>query len=181
MRVGVPVGCLQWVDEDSVHVVRSRGRGRGQSFGKTVCAGVSAKLFWLAIYCAKPRPDTESQSGSRSRRVMERRAQHIMWEYNLTAAIEIWPLTQPHTYEIGSSGFSAISRIKFAITTRAYFTSMPYTDKKNIVKCFHFSWKFLPCLSLFYFSQWARIFPIGSFLWVSTYEYPNMTSILASF
>ena len=140
------------------------GGGRGQAGGEINCAGVRVKLFWRAIYCAKPRPDPGSQSGSRSCRGLGRRDPQIMREYDLVTAIAIWLLTQPHTCERGSSSCVAMSRLKFMSTTRASFLIMPSTERTNEEKCFHCSWQCLPCLSYFSFSQRARSLSIGSCL-----------------
>ena len=43
----------------------------------------------------------------------------------------IGTLIQPHTCEMGSCSFSAMSLLKVPITTRASFTSMPSTERKN--------------------------------------------------
>ena len=139
--------------------------GRVKSFRRLIfCAGVRAKLFWIALYCTKPRPDPGSQSSSRSRRGLGRRAPRIMWEYDLTTVIAIRPLTQPHTCEMGSSGFAAMSRLKFVRTTRASFRSMPSTERTNREKCLCCSWQCLLCSYLFSFSHRFRRFSIGSFL-----------------
>ena len=54
-----------------------------------------------------------------------------MVEYNLAAVIEIWSLTQPHTCEMGSSGFVTMSRLKFVSITRASFPIIPSTERTN--------------------------------------------------
>ena len=56
---------------------------------------------------------------------------HIMWDYILVTAIVIWPLIQPRTCERGSSIFVAMSGLKFASTTNAYFLRIPPTERKN--------------------------------------------------
>ena len=126
--------------------------------------GVRAKLFWRAIYCAKPRPDPGSQSGSRSRRGLGRRAPRIMRECDLTTTILNWPLTQPRTCERGSSSFVAMSRLKSVSTTRASLPSMPSTWRTNREIYFRCSCQCLPCLSFFSFSQRARSLSIHSCL-----------------
>ena len=106
-------GSLQVVSGPQPMAVRVqclyKGGRRGHVGGGKKCASVRVKLFWHAIYCAKPRPNIKSQSGSQSRRGMWGRAPQIMREYNLVTAILIRPLTQPHTCEMGSSIFSAMS------------------------------------------------------------------------
>ena len=52
-------------------------------------------------------------------------------QYDLTTAILIRTLTQPHTCERGSSSFAAMSRLKFVSTTSASFPSMPSTEGKK--------------------------------------------------
>ena len=84
------------------------GEGRGH-IGGSLFARVRAKLFWCVIYCNNPRPNPESQTGSRSRRGLGRRYLQIMREYALMTAIEIWLLTHIRMCEMGSSGFSTTS------------------------------------------------------------------------
>ena len=141
---------------------------------------VCAKIFWRVIYCANPRPEPDSQSGFMSHRALCIRAPRIIWEYDLATAIATRTLTNPHTCEMVSSIFSAMSRLKFASTTRAPFPSIPSTEITNGEKCFPCSWKFLPCLSFFYFTHQSRSVKIGSFLLVSQSGSPSMTSIMAS-
>ena len=45
-------------------IEQSREEGKVQAGGENICLGLHAKLFWLFIYCAKPRPNPGSQSGS---------------------------------------------------------------------------------------------------------------------
>ena len=111
-----------------------RGRGGGgqvHAGGDFFCAGVHAKLFWIAIYCAKPRPNPGSQSGYRSCMGMGRQVPWIMREYYLVTAIAIGLLTQLRTRERGSSSFFAMSRLKFVSTARASFLRMPSTEKEK--------------------------------------------------
>ena len=108
-----------------------RGGGRGYVGGKKYYVGVRTKLFWRPIYCAKPRTNPGSQSGSRPRRVLVRQAPWIMQEYELTTVIVIHLLTHPQTCDRGSSSFSAMSQIKFVRTTRASFPIMSYTEREN--------------------------------------------------
>ena len=88
-------------------------------------------------------------------------------EYDLATTIFIWPLTQPFTCKIVSSIFNAMSRLKLTNMTMYSLPSMPTTERTNGEKCFCCSWKCLPCLCLFYFSQQSRRISIGSFLRVS--------------
>ena len=148
----VPVGCLQSVANAVTCKMRGWEGRVGAHWWKLFCSSVRAKLFWRKIYCANPRPDTEPQSGYRYRRGMGRQAPGIMQEYDIEAAIAIRTLTHPRTCEMVSLSFPTMSWLKFASTTRAYFPSMPSTDRKNGEKCFHCSWKCLPRLSFFYFS-----------------------------
>ena len=103
----------------------------GHFGGENICAGVCAKLFWRPIYCANPKPNHDSQSRSRYHSVMGRRDLQIIWGYDLATVIVIRSLTQPHTCEMGSSGFSVMSQIKVASTTRASFPSILSTEKTN--------------------------------------------------
>ena len=110
VRGWVSVDCLCSVAKESARVMRKQGReGRGHAGDKKSYAGVCAKLFWRAIYCAKPRPDPGSQSGSWSHRGLGRRSPRIMWQYNLLTAIAIRLLIQPCTCGMGSSRFSAMN------------------------------------------------------------------------
>ena len=138
------------------------GGGGGHSGGKKKFADSRVKLFWRAIYCANPRPNPGSQSGSRSCRGLKSRAPRIMLEYGLAIAIAIRPLIQPRTCEMGSSIFAAMSQLKFASTTRASLLSMLSTERTNRENCFRCSWQGLPCLSFFVFSHRARSISIGS-------------------
>ena len=110
--------------------VNERSCGRQKSFAR-----VCAKLFWSTIYCANPSPEHDSQLGSLSCRWMGRRVLHIMHEYNCAIYILIRPLIHPRTCKMGSSIFTAMIQLKFTSKTRASFTSMPSTEKKN--------WEFL--------------------------------------
>ena len=138
--------------------------GRGCAGGENFCAGVRAKLFWLSIYCAKPKLDPGSQSGSWYLRGMGRRAPWIIQEYGFVTTIAIRPSTQPGTRERGYSSFAIISQLKFARTARSSFPIMTSTDRTNREKCFPLSLQCLLCLSLFYFSHKSRSFPISSFM-----------------
>ena len=88
--------------------VMQMGRARSRRW-QHFCAGERTELFWLMIYCANPRPNPGSQSGSRSLRGLGRRAPQNMGENNLTTAIATLPLTQPCTCRMGSLIFSAMS------------------------------------------------------------------------
>ena len=138
------------------------------------------KLFWSVIYCANPRPEPDTHSGSLSCRGLGIWYPRIIWEYNLAIVIAIWPLTHSCTCEMVSSIFSSINQLKFASTTRAPFPRMSSTERTNRGKRFHCLWKCLPCLSLFYFPHRARSVPIGSFLWETQYGSPSLTSMMVS-
>ena len=99
--------------------------------GEKNCTSGREKWFWRAIYCAKLKPDPESQPGSCSCRGLWRLSTRIMWYYNLATAIVIWKLTQPHIFEMGSSSFFAMSRLKFESTTRVSFLSMLSNERAN--------------------------------------------------
>ena len=66
-------------------------------------AGVRMEVLWIAIYCANPKPNPGSQSGSQSHRGLGRQALWIMWEYEFVTTILIWPLIHPRMCEMGSS------------------------------------------------------------------------------
>ena len=125
------------------------------------------------------RPNVGSQSGSCYRRRPVSQDPRIICEYNLATAISIRPLIQPRTCKMGSSIFSAMSRIKFSSTTRASFPSMPSTERIHRENN-RFQWQWLPYLYLFIFSQRSHRFYSGSNLWVSASELPSLASIMAS-
>ena len=140
-----------------------RGGGRCNAGSEESFADVHLELFWRAIYLAKTRPDPGSQSGSRACRVLRSKYIHIMWKFNILTAIVIPTLIQIHTYQMGSSVFSAMNRLKSASTARASILSMPSRDRTNIEKYFHCSCQFLLHLS-FFFSQQTRSLSIFSCL-----------------
>ena len=107
------------------------GVGRGHTGGVKLSADVRAKLFWCVIYCANPRPDAGSQSGSRSCKVLGSRAPQVIFGYDPATKNLIRPLIQPRTCEMGPSIFSAMSRLKFASTNRASLPSMSSTEITN--------------------------------------------------
>ena len=80
---------------------------------------------------ANLRPNSWSQSGSRSRRGLGSRATQIMHEYDLETKIMILPIIHAHTCGMSSSNFAAIVRIKFVSMTRAYLPSMKSTEITN--------------------------------------------------
>ena len=142
--------------------------------------GVRTKLLCRKKICAKSKPDPKSQYISWSCRGLGRRALWIMQDYNITDSIEIPLLTQPCTYEMVSSSFSAKSQLKVMSKTRASLTIMPSTERKNIEKCLRCSWQFLPYLSLFFFSQRSMSLSEGQFLQLSASESPNLTPMMTS-
>ena len=85
----------------------SRKGGCGQSGGGNPCTGERAKLFWLEIYCAKPRPNPGYHSGSWSCRLLVRQSPWIMWEYNLATAIAILALNQSYIFRHESAQMCA--------------------------------------------------------------------------
>ena len=174
-------GCLCPSSTCSVIAAGSRKGGKCEFNQKTKqIARVCAKLYWHNIYCNNYTPETDSQSGSVSRRVLDRHNPLIIWRSNLVTTIATRLSTQPHTCKMGSSIFP-MSWLKFASTTRASFPSVPSTEITNGEFFFHHSWKCLPCLSLFYFPNQARIIIIGSFLWESQPGSPSLTLIIAWF
>ena len=154
--------------------------GRDIVGGKNVCASVRTKLLWRTIYCAKQGPDTGYQSGSQSHRWPGRRGPRIMWYQDLKTMIRDQMLTQPHTFEMGSSSVSSMSFLKVVSTTRDSFPSMPSTDRKNGGKYFRYSWECVPCLSFFCFNNWSSSLSIGSYFQVSVSASQNQTLIMAS-
>ena len=118
----VPVYFLWPVSNYKTHAMRGWGRGgQGHSGGKINCAGVRAKSFWRTLYFSRPGPDHESQSGSCYHRGVGRQPLRIMQRYDCANAIVTRLLNQPHTYGMGSSSLSTISRHKVVSTTRASF------------------------------------------------------------
>ena len=73
-------------------------------------------------------------------------------------------LNQPRICEMVSSGFFAMSQLKFVSTTRASFPIMPYTERENRGNSFCCLCQLLPYLSVFSFSHQARSFATRSFL-----------------
>ena len=68
---GSPIGCFCLVTEGGARTFRYLGGGRrGREGGKNICAGFFTKLFWIAIYCAHPRPNTRYQYDFLSLRVL---------------------------------------------------------------------------------------------------------------
>ena len=55
-----------------------------------------------------------------------------MREYDPAIVIMIYLLNQPHTYEMGSPNFAAMSSLKFMSTTRDSFHSMASTEKTKV-------------------------------------------------
>ena len=159
-----------FVATESARVVRKRGGEGGVTRVATLFfSDVRTKLFLRAIYSAKPRPD----SGSQSLREMVRRSLKIMREYNPATEIAIQPLIRSYTCEMGSSIFSAMRWLKFASTTRVSYPRMPSTDRTGGENFYHCSWKCLPCLSLFCFSKLIRSLSISSCFYVSVSASPN--------
>ena len=66
-----------------------RGGGGVHAGGEKLFVDVREKLFWPAIYCANPRPNARSQSGSRSYRGLGSQALRIICEYDLVTVIVI--------------------------------------------------------------------------------------------
>ena len=126
--------------------LRYQERGGDARPGRTLKSFVRvyAKLFLLAIYCTNTRPKPKYQYSYLSCREFIRRALQIIREYDLATMIAIQPLTQPHTFEMGSSIFATMNWLKFVSTTRASFPSMSSTEitnSENFLRCF---WKWLP-------------------------------------
>ena len=114
---------------ESARDSQTRRGGQSNAGGEKSYAGVRTKLFWREIYCAKPRTNPESHSGSWYHRGLGRRSHRIMQEYNLTTTIMIRQLIHPHTCKMGSSILSTMSRLKPASTIRAS------TEIKNRKMC----------------------------------------------
>ena len=123
--------------------------GGGEHRRRRLLSDCAREIIMAHYFFAKPRPDTKSQYRPRFRRGLGSKYLRIMWEYGLVTAIVFRPLTHPHTCEMGSLGFSAMSPLKFKRMYRASFPSIPSTERTNGGKCLCCSWKLLPCLSLF--------------------------------
>ena len=84
------------------------------------CVCEHENILVQEIYCAKPNLVCM---------VLGTQAPRIIQEYDHTTVIEIRPLTQPLTFEMGSSIFTDMSQIKVASTTLASLTITPSTKK----------------------------------------------------
>ena len=78
------------------------------------CSDRRETILAQDIYCSKPNPKSDSQSGSWLRKVLGTQALQCIREYNPTTVIATRPLTQPFTCKIGSSIFVAMSLLKVA-------------------------------------------------------------------
>ena len=116
------------------------------------CAGLWKTILAREISCANLNPKPDSQSGSQVHKGLGTQDLRRIQDYDLETEVEIWLLTQPLTWEMGSSIFAATSRLKVASTTLASLPSTPSTDSKNGGKCFRFLWKCRPCLSFLVFT-----------------------------
>ena len=105
------------------------------------CASLRRCIVILAwnIYCAKPNPEADAQSGSRVRKGLRDRAPWSTREHELATAISIRPLTQNLTCEMGSSIFAAMGRLKVASATSSSLPIIPSTERINGEKCFRWS------------------------------------------
>ena len=110
----------------------NKGVGRGHVGGENICTSVRVKLFWWTIYCAKSRPNPESQSGSRSLMVLARQAPWIIQDYNHATIIEIQLLTCPRMCEMGYSIFPTTSQLKVVSITWDSLPSTPFTETLQI-------------------------------------------------
>ena len=162
-RVKASIGCLRpssaciacalWHQEREWNV---RSGIKRKNFAR-----VYAKLLWRMIYCSNLRPRNDSQSGYLSQRRIGRRYPWIIWDYNITTAIAIQPLTQPWTFKMSYSIFSAMSRLKSASMNRDTFPSIPSTEikmeKTFSVACGNYYWVFPP----FLYPTKPRAFPLA--------------------
>ena len=115
------------------HNLWKRGES-GVTLVSIFCSSLRVKLFSHKMYCAKLSPGSESQSGSWYRRGLGRWDPRIMRDYDLVTVVAISQLTHPHTCEMGSSIFSAMSRLKLVSTERGSFPCIPSTERKNVEK-----------------------------------------------
>ena len=83
-----------------------------------------------------------------------------------------------YVYEMGSSIFAATSRLKFASTIRDSFTRIPSMERKKRRKIFPLLVAMLTLIVLLLFFYQYRSVPIGSFLWVSQFWCPSLTSMM---
>ena len=107
------------------YAIKEGGGMWGLEIKRNNFAWVGMEIFWHAIYFANPNTEPESQYLSLSCKGFGRRDLHIIQEYDLATAIEIRPLTQTHTCEMGSSiflpWFDSNSRVRLGITFQACF------------------------------------------------------------
>ena len=118
VRGWAPIYCLRYVAKDSSRAIRERGGGRAGScrWRKNLC-GCASEIILSRGLLRQVEDRSGSQSGSRSRTGLERRALRIMREYDLAIMIAIQLLTRPRTCERGSSSFVAISRLSSVYAT----------------------------------------------------------------
>ena len=91
--------------------VQSGDKGGGAHWWRFFTS-LHTKLFWHAIYCAKPRTNTKSQYVSWFLRALQRGPLGLMRYFYLVIAMAIQTLTHTCTYGIGSLRFSAMSKLK---------------------------------------------------------------------
>ena len=126
------VYLFQSINTDGAHVV-CVCRGVGEHWWLKCLRECVKKNLWCAIYCFKPRPDSKSQSVSRHHRGMGRQSLWIMQGYDLASAFEIGLLIRPHTCEMCSKTFFAMSWLKSKRITRCSFLSKPSKKRKLLV------------------------------------------------
>ena len=97
---------------------------------------------------------------------------HIMRYYDLAIIITIWRLIQTCTCEMGSSIFSAMSRLKFVSTIRDSLPSMLSIERTNgnVFPCL---WQCLRCLYFLILSHQYRSVTIDSNFQVSASSSPS--------
>ena len=144
------------------------------------CAGVRKTVLAQYIYWNNTNPEPNSHYGSRVPKGFGTKATCSTWEYNLVTIIEIYPLTQPLMYKMGSSIFAAKSQLKAASTTWSSLTIIPSTKRTNREKWFCWSQQYCMCLPLSNFIHRGKILSIHSVFQVFASEYHNLTSIIAS-
>ena len=93
-------------------------------------------------------------------------------------AVVIRSLTQTYTCEMDSSIFSTMSWLKFVITTRTSFLSVPSTEIKRIKKFLLVN--IIALLVLLLLSHQVRSGPFGSLLYELHSNSPSLASIMAS-
>ena len=96
-----------------------------------VCVCVRDAILDRNNYCTKPNPKSNSHSGSWVHNVLGAQSLQITLKYDLVNKILTGPLTQPVVWEMGSSIFAAMTKLKVATATSASLPIIPSTERKT--------------------------------------------------